>query len=224
MFVGAWIESQNFYTVISGLRQDSGGILTNLMCDDGPEQTVRFHADAGATYLVMVTADARSQNDFDDSGGDFALNVEVPPPPIEMHVDVDPNGVVLDGGSAVLVSGSFSCSAVHALYAFHVAVHQGGANADGFVDLACSTDEQRWVHEWLRSATGLFGAGTARVTVLARVCADVAIHNEDGRPYYCNHVSLDQSVALGDFLKTPEPTPPVTPPITDSSPAVTASP
>jgi hypothetical protein len=77
------------------------GNLTQLACSD---TSVAFEADAGTTYWFMVGSF------FSEFGGTLVFHAEVVPPPLELDITVNAEGVVDPKIGVARVSGTVRCN------------------------------------------------------------------------------------------------------------------
>jgi hypothetical protein len=105
--------------LVLGISDDAGGIIV-LACNDdagGLQSAVRFAADAGATYLVMVGSFGGGD------GGSLVLNLEVAPPPPFIDLTIDPAATFTPAGTAT-VRGTIACTADLQLFDLTVVLEQ----------------------------------------------------------------------------------------------------
>lgn len=195
-FVGAWVSAADSYTELWAFEYDpSDGSLRFVDCSVGPfDRALRFLANAGATYRIMVT-DYEHQG-WGGRGGEFTINFEVPPRLPEVSLSIDPSGVAIREIGAANFSGTIHCSPAVELAAFYVHLRQSDdAQGSEAYDMRCARRERPWYVEVPADDPGYpFTAGPATASVTATVCLPDD-YDGDG-PWYCDDVVYDGTVTL----------------------------
>ncbi len=102
--IGVDTAGSDYDTVLSAWTGPRGD-LTEVACNDdtgGLQSRIRFTAEAGVTYHLMVGAFPGSPP------GTLVLHGQALPPPVTLTVTVDPTGTVADG--TAVIHGTVGCS------------------------------------------------------------------------------------------------------------------
>lgn len=133
----------------------------------GP-QSIGVPAKAGHTYLIMVVSDTQTK------GGNLVLSLDSAPPAPTVTFGLDKTGQVLKGGKAQ-VTGTYTCTNADYVEGFGKLVQiWKRLKITGYFDSfpyppACDGSSQPW-STVVRSANGLFAAGSAKATYKAFAC------------------------------------------------------
>jgi hypothetical protein len=166
------------------------GDLDQIACRDDSADTlqsrIRFAADAGTTYHIMVGAFGSG------SGGDLVLNAfeTEPVTPVDIDLTVDPIGRVQPRTGTAWLTGTVTCSGP-AMVDLYAGLEQRAGRSIirgfGFDFLAC--DGATPFELEVRGDTGLFAGGRAHAFVEAYACP------EDGNDE-CGFDFVEQDVRL----------------------------
>ena len=99
---GAYLPTLSAYT---GARGSLAQVGCSAFNQGGPGARLRFDAQAGVTYYVMVGALF-----FQSSGGLTTLSARVAPPPFAFAMQVNATGSVTPSTGAATISGTATCS------------------------------------------------------------------------------------------------------------------
>jgi hypothetical protein len=146
------------------------------------QSAIRFHAEAGVTYLFMVGAFAGGP------GGSLVFTLDLAPPPFDVSVTVDATGRVDRYGGAT-ISGTISCSAEgHSVVSGGLSQRVGrfSVRGSGHNDVAeCSPVGTPWTLH-VTSSEGKFAGGAVTAYVFAFACDD----------YSCAETFMETTVRL----------------------------
>lgn len=152
-------------SVYTGTRGD----LTQIACNDDAAFTlqsrVRFDAEAGETYHLMVGAF------FGGPGGNLVFRMlEAPPapPPLELEVSIDPVGSVVPSQGVATISGTLTCSRPTFVEVFGTLEQRAGRVIirGFFFDFVECDGTTPWTAK-VEGENGLFAGGRATVEVFA---------------------------------------------------------
>ena len=170
-------------TLYLGTPDGSGGVDV-LACNDDAggdlQSRIRFDADEGVAYLVMVGAFAGGP------GGSLTFNLLVAPPvePLVLSLSLDPTGRFERNGDAI-VSGTVTCSGADSVWLYGSLAQQVGrfrVLGDGDTSAPCSAGGVSWQIR-ISGDTGSFAGGRAAAWVGAEACDDdVAARYRDHVP------------------------------------------
>jgi len=104
--VGANTFGSDYDTTLS-VYSGSPGALNLIVCNDdvgGMQSQMVFDAAGGTTYYLMVGAFSSGP------GGNLTFFVDVAPPPLEIHIQVNSSGRVVPKTGMVTLTGTITCS------------------------------------------------------------------------------------------------------------------
>ena len=113
-----WIEANTFGSefdsTVSVYTRAHGNTLLQLACNDdagdGLQSQVRFHAQPGVTYYIMVGSFASG------AGGPLRFAVDAAPDQADLAIDLRITSAVLTSTGAVTLQGTVSCSRAQSGY------------------------------------------------------------------------------------------------------------
>jgi hypothetical protein len=153
----------NYDTTLSAWT-GSRGSLTRVACNDdygGLQSRIRFTAQAGVTYYLMVGSFPGT------TGGHLELHGRALPPPVRLAVSLDPSGSVTSNGSAV-IHGRLSCSRPAEVTLSGTLRQQQGRRATvGSFRISVSCDGLETWRATVRGETGVYRRGPADGVVAA---------------------------------------------------------
>jgi hypothetical protein len=162
MQVVALARRPHFRPFISIWEATEGG-LAEVFCDN--RNLPIFDATAGTTYFIRFAA-----NRVRD--GRAALAVNEVPPPVDVQIDVDPEGVIDSTTEEVTITGTVTCSAEQEIY-YYGAIRQPGPDRrfiqgyfEGEAD--CSPTPTEFTETFF--GDGIFADGSASVETASVLC------------------------------------------------------
>jgi hypothetical protein len=160
----------------------SAGQENLITCFQGPSLVT---LQAGATYYLMF-----ADTDLDaTNGGALSVTLDVPPPPIEMSVTLDPTGSVDKAGN-VTIRGSITCSQQASFADLSAFLRQAVGRFTFTGNASASPDCGPTPSSWTLSASGQngrFGGGKIQVEIMAFACS----------PTSCVDTGIAGTVRLG---------------------------
>jgi hypothetical protein len=160
-FVGIdWADTTHaVWLQAAGSETREAGALTQLACSDGG---VVFEATAGTTYYFMVGS-------WDSGpGGTMAFQAGVAPPPLELDVAANAQGLVNPSTGVAVVRGTVSCNTAATIdYVAGTLQQKQGRSAIstgfGTSNFACTPPMVPWS---ATTSVGPFTSGTATIVGL----------------------------------------------------------
>ncbi len=163
------------YDTVLAVFTNTAGAINEIGCNDdavGLTSAVRFHADAGTTYVFMVGFCCG--NGQSGGGGDLAFSIsETPTTPIEFTASVGAHGTVDPDGIAT-IRGRVECSQRGVVFISGTVRQRRGylfvARGPFFTQVACDPGSSTPWHANADTETSVvFGAGPARVQWVATI-------------------------------------------------------
>jgi predicted secreted protein len=168
---GAFVVDANASTYSAGVIVAIGtpGGFKAIAC--GPYM-VAFNATAGETYSILAfdfQADAVN-------GGTLNIVVDHAPPPLEVHVTVNPTGRFNAKTGSATISGTVTCTGIadKSLLTVHLRQTVGRVivSGSGYTEYACDQTTQQWTVEVLGD-NGLFKGGHAVSVTTTFACGPI---------------------------------------------------